>query len=221
MWSYSIKALADVTSTMRELGQRIGMAADAGKAADSVDAQLRAVQSRVAHLQRPRALLVFGREPGSLRGINASGGYGFLLHDLLLLAGGTDVLDDVKQPAVSMSSEMVLARAPRSSSSCTTEKRLHPRVSKPSDVSGSHFRQCQPSRPGRIVLLMGNEFVVPGPRVVQAAEQLAGAPSWEAGRWDKFPLLNRGFGPWFSGRSWLVGPSSDYRSQILRLQSSI
>ncbi|MFN7984868.1 MAG: helical backbone metal receptor [Vicinamibacterales bacterium] len=181
MWSYSIKALADVTSTMRELGQRIGMAADAGKAADSVDAQLRAVQSRVAHLQRPRALLVFGREPGSLRGINASGGYGFL-HDLLLLAGGTDVLDDVKQPAVSMSSEMVLARAPEVIIELHYGETLAPaRVE-----AERRVWQSLPSVPavktGRIVLLMGNEFVVPGPRVVQAAEQLARALHPEAGR---------------------------------------
>ena len=61
---------------------------------------------------RPKTLLIFGREPGSLRGINASGGYGFL-HDLVELAGGVDVLGDIKQAAVSMSSEMVSLAHPR------------------------------------------------------------------------------------------------------------
>ncbi len=174
IWSYSIKALADVTSTMRELGQRVGMAAEAARAADTVDAQLRAVQTRVAGRRRPRTLLVFGREPGSLRGINASGGYGFL-HDLLLLAGGTDVLDDLKQPAVSMSSEMVLARAPE----VIIELHYGDALAPAKLEAERRVWQALPSVPavknGRIIMLTGNEFVVPGPRVVQAAEQLARA----------------------------------------------
>ena len=58
-----------------------------------------------------RTLLVFGREPGALRNVQASGGYGFL-HDLLELAGGADVLGDIKRQSVQMSAEMILARAP-------------------------------------------------------------------------------------------------------------
>lgn len=173
-WNYSIKALADVTSTMRALGERVGMTTEAARAADSVDAQLKAVQASVAGRPRPRALLVFGREPGSLRGINASGGYGFL-HDLLLLAGGTDVLDDLKQPAVSMSSEMVLARAPE----VIIELHYGETLASSRIESERRVWQALPSVPavrsGRIVMLTGNEFVVPGPRVVQAAEQLARA----------------------------------------------
>ena len=51
---------------------------------------------RVAGRPRPKTLLVFGREQGALRHINASGGYGFL-HDVLELAGGADVLGDLQQ----------------------------------------------------------------------------------------------------------------------------
>ena len=66
---------------------------------------------RVAGRPRPKTLLVFGREPGALRHVDASGGYGFL-HDMLELAGGADVLADVKQQSVEMSTEMILdARA--------------------------------------------------------------------------------------------------------------
>ena len=36
---------------------------------------MNATRARVAGQPRPRTLLVFGRESGSLRGINASGGY--------------------------------------------------------------------------------------------------------------------------------------------------
>lgn len=173
-WVYSLKGLPEVTSTMRTLGERIGMAAAADAAAADVEARLRAIQGRVAGRPRPRTLLVFGREPGSLRGINASGGYGFL-HDLLELAGGADVMGDVRQPAISMSSETVLAKAPEviielhyggslERSQLDAERRVWDTL------------QAVPAvRTKRVYLLAGNEFVVPGPRVVQAAERFARA----------------------------------------------
>ncbi len=172
MWGYSIKGLADVTATVRTLGERIGMAPAANASAARIDARLRAVQARVAGRPRPRTLLLFGRESGSLRGINASGGYGFL-HDLLELAGGTDVLADVKQAAVAMSTEMVLARAPEAiielhygepwpDARIAAERRVW-----------SGLPSLPAVRTGRIALLAGDEFVVPGPRVTLAAERLA------------------------------------------------
>ena len=73
---------------MRALGERIGAkaAADAARCC-AIEQQLGAIGRRVAGRPRPKTLLVFGREQGSLRRINASGGYGFL-HDVLELAGG-------------------------------------------------------------------------------------------------------------------------------------
>lgn len=173
-WGYSLKGLPDITSTMRALGERIGMAAQGKAAAANIEAQLRAIQSRVAGRPRPRTLLVFGREPGSLRGINASGGYGFL-HDLLEVAGGTDVLSDIKQATVSMSSEMVLGRAPEviievhygdslKNTQLDTERRVW-----------DTLRAVPAVRTRRVYLLAGDEFVVPGPRVVQAADRFARA----------------------------------------------
>ena len=174
MWGYSLKALPDVTSTMRALGARIGMAAQGNAAAANIEAQLSAIQGRVAGRPRPRTLLVFGREPGSLRGINASGGYGFL-HDLLELAGGTDVLGEIRQAAVSMSSEMVLGRAPDviievhyGDSFKNTQLDAERRV-------WDSLQAVPAVRTNRVYLLAGDEFVVPGPRVVQAAERFARA----------------------------------------------
>ena len=172
MWGYSLKGLPDVTSTMRALGERIGMATQGNAAAARIETELRAIQARVAGKARPRTLLIFGREPGALRGINASGGYGFL-HDLVELAGGVDVLADVKQAAVAMSSEMVLARAP------DIIIELHYGEPWPAGRLDAERRvwTTLPSLPavrsGRIHLLTGDEFVVPGPRVTIAAERIA------------------------------------------------
>ena len=60
---------------------------------------------------QPRTLLVFGREPGSLRGIYASGGVGFL-HDMLDIAGGVERLRRRRARVGAAVDRDVLARAP-------------------------------------------------------------------------------------------------------------
>jgi iron complex transport system substrate-binding protein len=172
IFSYATTDLSQVASTMRALGARIGRASDGDAAARRVEARLAAVRARVAGRPRPRTLLVFGREPGTLRGINASGGFGFM-HDLLELAGGADALADVKQASVAMSSEMVLARAPDviielhysdewPASRIEAERRIWASLSSVPAV-----------KTNRVHMLSGDEFVVPGPRVPLAAERLA------------------------------------------------
>jgi iron complex transport system substrate-binding protein len=164
--------LSDVTATMRALGEQVGLKEAADAAAARMEQQLAAIQNRVAGRPRPRTLLVFGREPGTLRHIDASGGYGFL-HDVLELAGGADVLGDINRQSVEMTTEMVLARAP------DAIIELHYGDSLPPDRMAAERRvwDALPSVPAvkskRIYLLTGDEFVVPGPRIVLAAERLA------------------------------------------------
>jgi iron complex transport system substrate-binding protein len=181
MFTYSLRGLADVADTMRTLGQRVGAGASGNQAAERLESRLGAIRARVASRPRPRTLLIFGREPGSLRGINASGGYGFL-HDLLDLAGGADVLADIKRPAVAMSTEMVIARSPEVIIEVHYGDSL-----KTIRIDGERrVWNALPSVPavrsGRIHLLAGDEFVVPGPRVAVAAERFARALHPEAFR---------------------------------------
>jgi len=165
---YTHRGLSDITATMRDLGARVGVAAQADALAKRVETQLDAVRRRVAGTPRPRTLLVFGREAGSLRNIDASGGQGFL-HDMLEAAGAADVLADVHQQSVMMSTEMVLGRAP--------DVIIELRYTRDDTASDLSAWQTLPSVPAvrnrRVYLLRGEEFVVPGPRVAAATEQLA------------------------------------------------
>ena len=99
-------SLADITAAMRDLGSRVGLAADAGRAAADVERGLADVRASVAGRPRPRTLLVIGREPQSLRAISVSGGFGFL-HDLLDLAGGENVFGDVKRESMMVATETI------------------------------------------------------------------------------------------------------------------
>ena len=87
VFDYRHAGLADITSTIRAVGERTGDAAGANALAGSLERGIEGVRTRVKDRPRPRTLLVFGRERLAMRGIYASGGIGFL-HDMLAVAGG-------------------------------------------------------------------------------------------------------------------------------------
>jgi iron complex transport system substrate-binding protein len=169
-YSYVHRGLPDITQTIRSLGARVGVDAAARALAERIERRLADVRARVATSARPKTLLVFGREPGTLKNIDASGGVGFL-HDMLETAGGIDVLADARQQAVTMSTELVLARAPE----VIIELRYaRGDATAPSDLKAWDALPAVPAvTHHKVFLLQGEEFVVPGPRVAQATERLA------------------------------------------------
>ena len=170
-FNYQHKALPDIMTTIRALGARVGAKAAGEAAASRLERRLDAIAKQVAGRARPKTLLVFGRDPGTLRRISASGGYGFL-HDLLELAGGADVLADTPRQSVDMSTEMVLTRAPE------VIIELHYGESKVDDLEAEKkvwngLPSVPAVRSSRVYLLSGQQFVVPGPRIVSAVESFA------------------------------------------------
>jgi len=166
--------LADVGSTIRELGRAAGTAQEADTLADRVEAGLHAIRSRTRAKARPRVMLVIGRETQSLRTINVSGGHGFL-HDLVEVAGGINVFADVRRESLNVSTETALARAPE----VILELRYSGTESPASLERERRVWDALPGVPavraGRVRVLSGGELVVPGPRVVQTAERFAEA----------------------------------------------
>ena len=178
-FAYRHGGLADVAPTFHALGAITGHRAEAARAAAVIEARLAAVRARVSGRPRPRTLLVMGREPGSLRHVDASGGKGFL-HDVLTLAGGDNVFADVAREAVRASTEMLIARAPD-----VVLDFHYARPLTPDDVAKERqIWHRLPSIPavkaGRVHLLIGDHLVVPGPRIAAAAEEIARAIHPEA-----------------------------------------
>jgi cobalamin transport system substrate-binding protein len=174
VFHYQHAGLADVTTTMVQLGERIGRAADGRRVAQQIERDLSEVRSSVAGRARPRTILLFGREPGALRSMYASAGIGFM-HDLLELAGGIDVLSDVKRQSLQVSTEVLLRRAPE------VVIEVHPsgdwpasRVAREIEVWRA-LAALPAVRTGRIHILADDRLVTPGPRVAEAARLLAGA----------------------------------------------
>ena len=170
---YQHAGLADVTATMRQLGARVGRAAEAERAASDIERRLQAIRERAAARPRLRTVLVFGREAGALRGIYASGGIGFL-HDMLDVAGGTNVFADVKRESVQASTELILARRP----DVILELRVAPldAAAARAEAAVWNVLAAVPAvRNSRVHIIADERMVVPGPRVADATELLARA----------------------------------------------
>ena len=171
-FSYRHGGVGAIVQTVRDLGSVTGRASQAGGKAHEIEAQFDTVRAAVRGYARPRVLLVFGRQPQSLRQMYASGGAGFL-NDILEAAGAQNVFSDVRQESVQPSQETLLARAPdiiieiRSGRSEATTDAAGERS------AWSPLASIPAVRNGRIHRLTGAQFVVPGPRVGLAAEQLA------------------------------------------------
>jgi iron complex transport system substrate-binding protein len=168
-FSYVHGGLADIFKTIRDLAARTTDTEQAAHVVKQIEDTLADIRKRVAGQARPKTMIVFGREPGSLRNVYASGGYGFL-HDVLDIAGGEDVFSDVKRESVQASTELILTRAP----DVIVELRAD-------DESAPDLKawQAMPSVPAvknhRIVVLTGSDMVTAGPRIGQAALRLAKA----------------------------------------------
>jgi len=180
-FAYSNTDLAGVAQTMRQLGGRLGVVAQANRAAGGIERHLAWIRARVAARARPRVLVVFGREPRTLRNIDAAGGTGFN-HDMLEVAGAVNVLSDVRRVAVQITTETILKLAPDAIID------LHYGDQLPSmDISAertvwNQLPAIPAVRTGRVYLLLGDEFVVPGPRIADATEKIARALHPEAFR---------------------------------------
>ena len=178
---YELEGLPNVTATIRALGDRIGRAAEGRALAGRIDGELAAIRKSVAGKPRPKTVLIFGRETGTLRGIYASGGIGFM-HDMLEAAGGEDVFADIKRQSLQATTEMLLARAPE------VIIEAHPgegwtaeRIGRERDVWRG-LPALPAVKNNRVYLISDDRLSVPGPRVVEGVRLLGQALGTISGR---------------------------------------
>ena len=168
---YSHAGLRDVTTTIRELGNRVGHAESARTVAANIEARLDAIRTRVAGARRPRTLIVLGRESGALRGVYASGGFGFV-HDMVDAAGGENVFSDIRREALQATTELILARRPDVVLELRTGTMTAAELQRETSVWNT-VSALPAVRTGRVILLVDDRTVVPGPRVAEGTEAIA------------------------------------------------
>ena len=178
-FSYRHGGIATTLNTIRELGTATSHRQEAGDLASSLQTRLEDIRARLKDRPRPRTLLVFERQPGTLREIYASGGVGFL-HEMLDIAGGTNVFADVSRESVQPSLEIVLARAPDVILEVRATGLIDTGAAAAERNAWSPLSSVPAVKNGRVHLLAGDYLVVPGPRLAMATEAFARALHPEA-----------------------------------------
>jgi iron complex transport system substrate-binding protein len=180
VYLYSHAALPDITTTIRDLGVRVGRAREAADLARSIESRIAGIRQRLNGRPRPRTLVVFDRESLTLRGIYASGGFGFI-HDMLEAAGGENVFADVKQQAVQATTELILAKRPEVILELRGETVAAPLRAR--EIAVWQALSSVPAvRAGRVYFIDQQLTVIPGPRVADAIDLIARTLHPEAGK---------------------------------------
>jgi len=167
--------LSGVYSSIRTIAAAAGAPDQAGTLIARLESRLQRVRDTVAGRTPQRVLLILGRRAGTLTDLIAVGRESYLT-DLVAIAGGVNVLADEgvpEYPRISM--ETVIRLAPdviidAGDMGDAPEERRARRVTTEALWKG---RPLTASRAGRVHAVTSDAFVVPGPRVVEAAETMA------------------------------------------------
>lgn len=171
--AYTHEGLAEVSDMIRLLGIRTGHSTEAEIIATELEADLVAIRNLVSGRPKPLTLLVFGREPLTLRNVYASGGIGFL-QDMLEVAGGNNVFREIDNENVSqVSSESILSAAPEIIIEIRYGETIPRNIVEDERDVWNQLSTLPAVKNNRIYFVTGNHFVVPGPRVAEATEELA------------------------------------------------
>jgi len=165
-------SLAKLYESFRVIGQATGATAQAAKLESTVRGQLEAVRARTAPLKKTRLMFVVGRTPNRLDGLIVVGQASYL-NEIIALAGGENVFRDAVASYPGVSLEEVLARNPdvivdmgdMADTVGVTEQ--HKR-----EVTSLWERLSSVAavKQHRVYAVASDVYVVPGPRVVDAAK---------------------------------------------------
>ena len=165
------EGIAKLYESFRLVGEATGAREQAAKLTASVRAQLEQIRAKAAPLRRTRMMFVVGRTPNRLDGLIVVGQASYL-NEIIELAGGENVFRDAVASYPGVSLEEVLARNPdvivdmgdMADTVGVTE--THKR-----EVAGLWERLGSVSavKQHRVYAVASDIYVVPGPRVIDAA----------------------------------------------------
>ena len=177
--------LPGVFSSIRQIGAGAGVPARADSLVADIERRLDAVRRAASAAPHPRVLFIIGRNPGRLADLVAVGP-GSYINDLIEIAGGTNVLAITGQPEYPrISMETVLRLDPDvivdtvDMGETEAERRLRQPINERLWMS---YRTLTAVRTRQVHAATTDALVVPGPRVVEAAEWVAALLRERSGR---------------------------------------
>ena len=173
--------VAGILASVTLAGEACGVAVRAAALRDSLEARVAAVHGARADGPHPRALVVVGRDAtgGVLRDVYAAGG-GTFLGELLELAGGRNVIEGGALSYPLLSQEGLVRLAPEVVVDLAPECADDPQRLAGLRAAWKLLRDVPAVRDGRVLILLDDAALIPGPRFVETLDLLAEAldPTW-------------------------------------------
>ena len=167
--------IADIYATVDAIGKAAGVSDRAAALNSRIRTELAEVRKRIESRPRVPMLFVVGRTPGALEGMVAAGPKSY--HDeLITLAGGRNVLADAPVSYVKVLHEELLARNPavivdmgeHAEASGISEAQMKKEI-----ALWQRYKTVPAVRDNRVHIVANSIYVVPGPRVIECARELA------------------------------------------------
>jgi len=187
-------SIAAIHESIRVVGAATGASARASSLNDSIRTELRSIGSIAAPLGRTRVMFVIGRSPNRLDGLVVVGKASYL-NEIITLAGGENIFKDAVAAYPQVSLEEVMSRNPEVIIDMGD-------MSDTVNVTDQHKRdvvalwQRVPSltavRERRVFAVASDIYVVPGPRVVDAAQAIFGMLHPASSNSDSNSVRSRG-----------------------------
>ncbi len=176
--------VSGILESIRSIGRAAGAEARAGELCASIQAGLDALAVRSRGLARPRVMFIVGRTPGRVEDLIAAGA-GSYISELIELAGGVNVFRDAPAPYSKVGLEEILARNPEviidMGEMARTVGVSEARKKEVVTLWG-RYPTLRAAQRGRVYAVAADIYVVPGPRVAEAARRIAELLHAEAAR---------------------------------------
>jgi len=167
----SNETVAEVLQTIDTLGQILGYPERAGQVIDRINAELTEIKARNRQNIPPSAMLVIGREPGSLQNLMVAGSRTFL-NELWILAGGTNAFADLPVRYTAVNLEGIIERNPQVIIQFDSNQQRGILESS-GEPEWSYLKDVDAVRKKQIYTIGGEYVFIPGPRLTLLAEDFA------------------------------------------------
>ena len=157
----------ELLSAFTEIGQRIGLEAEAEALVDTIRRRIAEVTEALKDASRPRVLVVVGRHP------LVGAGRGTFLDQLVSIAGGDNILADSQRAYPIVSMETVLLRQPDIIVECSGSMAGED-LTEEAQQAWSRWSSLSAVRSGRVYVSRSDALLRPGPRIPQALDELVG-----------------------------------------------
>lgn len=173
-----------VLESIRAIGEATGATPAAELLCRRIQTELEDIGRRTSSLRRRKVMFVVGRTPGRIEDLIVTG-QGSYLDELIRIAGGENVFGDARAAYAKVSLEEVLTRSPEviidmgemARTSGVTERQKEEVVR-----LWRRYPSLRAVQDKRVFAVAADIYVVPGPRVTEAARELARLIHPEASR---------------------------------------